>query len=77
MNPHMQRAERSREELEAENADLRARLAEAAETLEAIRRGAVDAIVVGLAGAEQVYTLLGADEPDLQAGRHQLIEDAA
>lgn len=63
MNPHMQRAERSREELEAENADLRARLAEAAETLEAIRRGAVDAIVVGLAGAEQVYTLLGADEP--------------
>jgi hypothetical protein len=39
--------------LRAENDDLRNRLAEAEETLEAIRTGEVDALVIG----DQIYTL--------------------
>jgi len=46
-------------DLAAENAELRARLAEAEETLEAIRTGAVDALVMG----EEIYTLKGAETP--------------
>lgn len=42
--------------------ELRARLAEAEETLEAIRTGAVDAIVVCGQKGDQVYTLQGADQ---------------
>ncbi len=42
--------------------DLQARLREAEETLEAIRSGAVDAIVVTGKTGEQVYTLEGADQ---------------
>ena len=42
-----------------ENADLRARLAEAEETLRAIRTGEADALMIG----EQVYTLKGAETP--------------
>jgi PAS domain S-box-containing protein len=42
---------------------LRARLAEAEETLRAIRRGEVDAIVVNQADGDQVFTLSGADTP--------------
>lgn len=42
--------------------DLRARLREAEETLEAIRSGSVDAIVVSGEKGEQVYTLQGADQ---------------
>lgn len=42
--------------------ELRARLREAEETLDAIRSGAVDAIVVSGKTGEQVYTLLGADQ---------------
>jgi hypothetical protein len=38
--------------LRAENDDLRNRLAEAEETLEAIRTGEVDALVIG----DQIYT---------------------
>ncbi|MDD5168944.1 MAG: ATP-binding protein [Syntrophales bacterium] len=45
-----------------ELAELRARLREAEETLEAIRSGAVDAIVVSGETGEQVYTLQGADQ---------------
>ena len=41
----------------AENAELRARLQEAEETLSAIRGGEVDALVVG----SQIYTLESAD----------------
>lgn len=40
---------------------LRTRLAEAQETLDAIRSGAVDALVVSGPGGEQVFTLKGAD----------------
>ena len=45
----------------AENQDLRARLAEAEETLRAIRNGEVDALVVSGRDGEQVFTLRGAD----------------
>ena len=43
--------------------DLRARLAEAEETLRAIRSGEVDALVVSTSEGDRVFTLRGADEP--------------
>ena len=43
--------------------DLRARLAEAEETLRAIRSGEVDAIVVSGPDGNRVFTLEGADTP--------------
>ena len=49
----------SQAELLQENAELRARLEEAEETLRAIRAGEVDALVMG----EEVYTLKGAETP--------------
>jgi PAS domain S-box-containing protein len=42
---------------------LRGRLAEAEETLQAIRQGEVDAVVVKGASGPQVYTLVNADRP--------------
>ena len=48
-------------QLLGENADLRARLAEAKETLRAIRSSEVDALVVPGEGGEQIFTLKGAD----------------
>lgn len=42
---------------------LRTRLSEAEETLDAIRSGEVDALVVGGAAGDQIYTLRGADHP--------------
>jgi PAS domain S-box-containing protein len=51
------------DELEAENADLRRRLEEAEETLEAIRSGAVDAFVVHGEDGNRIYTLEGAERP--------------
>jgi PAS domain S-box-containing protein len=54
----------SKEELLTELAELKERLREAEETLDAIRTGAVDAVVVsGKEGGEQIYTLQGADQP--------------
>jgi PAS domain S-box-containing protein len=47
----------SREELLAENADLRNRLEEAEETLRAIREGEVDAIVVSGSKGDRVFSL--------------------
>lgn len=47
----------------AENRALRARLAEAEETLDAIRNGKVDALVVAGVNGEQIFTLQGADYP--------------
>lgn len=44
-------------------ADLRARLAEAQETLDAIRYGAVDAVLVKQSGASRIFTLVNADRP--------------
>jgi PAS domain S-box-containing protein len=47
----------------AEVAELRAQLAEARETLEAIRTGAVDALVVSGPGGDRVFSLEGAETP--------------
>ncbi|MBE3118082.1 MAG: PAS domain S-box protein, partial [Candidatus Atribacteria bacterium] len=52
---------RTQKQLLAENEDLRARLAEAEETLRAIRSGEVDALVVPGVGSDQIFTLKGAD----------------
>ena len=46
---------------EAEVAELRRRLQEAEDTLEAIRSGEVDALVISTAAGEQIYTLQGAE----------------
>ena len=51
----------SQQQLLAENEELRIRLQEAEETLDAIRSGEVDALVVSGAAGEQIYTLKGAD----------------
>jgi PAS domain S-box-containing protein len=48
---------------ESELKNLRARLAEAEETLHAIRRGDVDAVVIEGPNGPQVYTLENADRP--------------
>lgn len=44
-------------------ADLRARLREAEETLDAIRCGQVDAVLVNQGGTNRVFTLVNADRP--------------
>lgn len=49
--------------LKSENAELRLRLTEAEETLNAIRTGEVDALVVSGPGGDQVYALKGAEQP--------------
>jgi PAS domain S-box-containing protein len=50
-------------EAEAEIDDLRTRLAEAEETLRAIRHGEVDALLIVDGSGERVYTLRSADAP--------------
>ena len=57
----MAASHQSREDLLAEIADLRSSLAEAEDTLRAIREGEVDALVVHGQAGEQIYTLKGAD----------------
>jgi PAS domain S-box-containing protein len=44
-------------------ADLRAKLREAEETLDAIRYGEVDAVLVKQSGSSKIYTLVNADRP--------------
>jgi PAS domain S-box-containing protein len=51
------------EQLEAENAELRARLADAEQTLEAIRGGHVDALVIDTPEGERIFSLAGAERP--------------
>jgi len=51
------------EQLRSENDRLQRQLEEANETLEAIRCGEVDALVINKGGANQVFTLEGADHP--------------
>jgi len=53
----------SAKQLILEFRELRARLEEAEQTLDAIRSGDVDALVVSSDEGEKVYTLKGADEP--------------
>ncbi|MFP5274032.1 PAS domain S-box protein [Coleofasciculus sp.] len=55
--------EKTREELEQEIQDLRDRLSVAEETLQAIRQGEVDALVVSGPEGDQIFTLQSADEP--------------
>ncbi len=50
-----------KDNLQAENQDLRRRLEEAEELIDAIRKGRVDALVVSGGDREAVYTLKGAD----------------
>lgn len=57
------RDSKSHKELLPENAKLRRRLAEAEETLNAIRTGDVDALVVSGPHGEQIYALKGAEQP--------------
>jgi PAS domain S-box-containing protein len=52
-----------REQLEAEIAELRRRLEESEETIDAIRSGIVDAFLVEAPQGETVYTLESADRP--------------
>ena len=51
----------TKKELEDELAELRLRLEEAEDTLDAIRRGEIDALVVSGPEGEQIFTLRGAD----------------
>src|ERR1700730_11866188 len=51
----------SREEIEL--AEMRAQLREAHETIEAIRGGGIDSLVIGPPGQEQVYSVASADRP--------------
>lgn len=54
---------KTKKELLEENEELRLRLEEAEETLNAIRGGEVDALMVSGPGGEQVFTLKGAEQP--------------
>jgi PAS domain S-box-containing protein len=53
----------AREDLIAENTALRARLEEVEETLQAIRRGEVDALLVATTEGDRIFTLQGAEHP--------------
>ena len=52
---------RSKMQLLAENEQLRAQLDEAQQTLQAIRNGEVDALVISGSQGEQIYSLAGAE----------------
>ena len=68
-------------DLEQEIRELRAQLAEAQETLRAIREGEVDALVVSTPEGQRVFTLQGADQTyrtiveQMQEGAVTLVED--
>ena len=47
----------------AELAEVRAQLREASETIDAIRSGGIDSLVIGPPGQEQIYGLASADRP--------------
>ena len=51
------------EELEAQVAELRARLADTEQTLDAIRSGAVDALVIDTPEGQRIFSLTGAERP--------------
>ncbi len=59
----MTTGKKTRNELLAENDELRQRLEEAEETLRAIQSGEVDALVVSRPEGEQIFTLQGAEMP--------------
>ncbi len=51
------------EKLRIENEELRLRLAESEEALQAIRNGEVDAIIVSGSGGDKIFSLTSADTP--------------
>lgn len=53
----------SRTAEQAELAEVRAQLREAQQTMEAIRSGGIDSLMIGPPGHEQVYALVSADRP--------------
>jgi len=59
----MKPAAQTHRQLTDEVVDLRARLAEASDVLDAIRTGDVDAVLVQGPQVDQLFTLKGADEP--------------
>jgi PAS domain S-box-containing protein len=59
----MEPAGESRAADQAELAEVRAQLREAQETIEAIRSGGIDSLMIGPPGQEQVYALVSADRP--------------
>jgi formate hydrogenlyase transcriptional activator len=59
----MKKNPRTKEQLLAENEDLRIRLEEAEETLRAIHEGEVDALVLSKPQGDVVFTLKGAEHP--------------
>ncbi len=61
MSSHAEQDDPARGELLQEMQDLKERLREAEETLQAIRSGEVDALVVSGQGGESVFTLKGAN----------------
>ena len=73
--------EKAREDSEQEVGRLRAELSEARETLQAIREGQVDALVVATPEGQRVFTLQGADQAyrtvieQMQEGTVTLIGD--
>ncbi len=76
-------SEKTRDDLLREVDDLRWRLHEARENLDAIRQGEIDAIVVSGAQGEQVFTLKEADRPyriiieEMSEGTVTVSEDGA
>src|SRR5512135_2603138 len=75
--------EKAAKDLIAENQKLRVRLEELQETLDAIRRGEVDGLVVSTPKGERVYTLSGAETPyrllieEMKEGALMLSDDNA
>jgi len=75
--------EKAAKDLSAENQKLRVRLEELQETLDAIRRGEVDGLVVSTPKGERVYTLSGAETPyrllieEMKEGALMLSDDNA
>jgi formate hydrogenlyase transcriptional activator len=63
MGDEMKKEHLTKDQLLAENDDLRRRLEEAEETLQAIHYGEVDALIVEGPEGEQVFTLKGAEYP--------------
>ena len=59
----MEKLQSEIDDLKSEVEGLQQELAEKTQTLEAIQRGEVDAIVVSTNGREQIFTLVGAEEP--------------
>ncbi|HOX95453.1 MAG TPA: PAS domain S-box protein [Syntrophales bacterium] len=60
---HRKTQKTNEERLLARVAELESQLAEAEETLRAIREGEVDALVVETSGDDRIYTLAGAEHP--------------